>query len=448
MTKLITYGSYVLILIGIGIHLIVGIQQPLFGDEIHSIFFANSYSYQELITKPIEVIHPNTYYLVIKFLINLGLSVTGLRVIQWAVFCLSLIPVYGIFRKLKLSENLALVGLVAWTWSSYLLRFSYMIRMYGLGMLLITLSIYMAMNHKFISQLVIDFLGVNLVMGYWFFIPIKYATLFFKHKRESILALTFLALIAIPTYQNAVNARQSISTNYLYWVPIPQATDVLSMTTALLGLTSTAYFEGYAPTPTSLPVTLLLLFCLLSIAIMYLKKTKVTFITKLAIASLCFYSALFVISLVFNLQLFHIRQLFPVAIIFTLFLTYASLSLIRQRYLLTYIIIIPIIIFGMRKTITYAFGPDAIYPAHYQNKPSGQVYFTTADIELAYKYCGATSYVDLTTKCPAKDLHLLTPTTIFPDTFSATLSVASQITDPISCSPISSNFQSCTKREE
>ncbi|OGV97375.1 hypothetical protein A2W24_06630 [Microgenomates group bacterium RBG_16_45_19] len=413
--------------LGLTIHLYAAIHQPFFGDEILSVFFANSYSLAQLLAHRLEPIHPNLYYLLVKILFGLGISDLGLRLAHFGLFGLSTWLVYRFFGFWSLNHHDRLLALIFWTWSAYLLRFSYLVRMYGLAIVCLLFSLNLTFravaSHRSLPLLVsifIDVLGTSLVSGYWLFIAIKYSALFFlwlKHQLPpklikpaligAALSLSLLSLSRSLTPQSAANL-------YLYWVPIPKAGDLMGMTTVLLGLANPAYYEAITAQAPAYLISLLALILIAVAAWLIIVKTpplKANPLTSLllwfCLSALLVELSLFLTSLIFKLPYFHVRQLFPVAVCLTLGLIYLLLRLHPARPLVGRLILLCLFGLMARKTLSYVQPDFTAYPPHFQPVPQGLVYLTPSDIELAYDTCHARSYPEIDQQCPPLNLHPL-----------------------------------------
>lgn len=352
-----------LIYLGLLIHLWVGIKQPLFGDEANSILMARQNSYQTLLTRQIEKIHPNGSYLTTKLFLDLGLGVLGIRVAHWLLFCLTLWPTYLIYKQLGLSNTAARVGLIIWTFSPYILLQSYLIRMYSYGIFFLVCSLYFTLNKKIRFSILMDILGIYFVSGYWIFVLAKCLALGRQCKLR-ILAVMVVAFLVNIYF--AMNVSREIS-SYLSWLPTVRLPDLLSMSTALLGLTSTAYYEGYSQSPSSLLLTLGLFIPIMFLVILFLRfhpkvNNTENYFLRLTAIILFGYVAVGILCLVFHLPLFHIRQLFPVAIMSLLSLTFISIKNFQIHKLITLSLVVPLLLLGIKRTINYT--SHQIYPDH------------------------------------------------------------------------------------
>lgn len=407
----------------------VGLTQPLFGDEISSIFFARSNTYAQLFSERIEVIHPNTYYILVKALLDIGTSVTGLRLVQVGIFFASIFPLIGVFRLLSYSKWKVFAGVTVWLWSAYFLQYSYLIRMYGLAITGVVSSMYFAMRFirkpvlsRFLALVVIDLFGISLVTGYWIWVLVQYAAVLwcmYKSsrirwmKRVGVTAALWLIVFGATAY-NALQANAAVTVQHLYWVPIPRLSDVVSMSAVLLGLASSSYFEAYSADPPR--VITLLVFCAFGIlaAVLWKKGKETTrtalqrYFNAITVCSLCVYAVIFLVCFVLKLPYFHVRQLFPVAVVFLLAAVNAFYILFRFRRGIALGVALPLLFLGMRRTVISAFGQNPIYPQRYEQMPQGiPVFYTRSDIELIYDACAATSFTEMEEKCKDDGMFLV-----------------------------------------
>jgi len=363
MMKIIKYSSYALILLGLLIHLWVGIKQPLFGDEANSILMARESSYQTLVAHQIEKTHPNGSYLITKILWDLGLGITGIRVVHWFLFCLTLWPVYSIYKQLGLSKTSSLIGLIIWTLSPYLLLQSYLIRMYVYGILTVVYSLYFSLRKQVWASTIMDLLGVYFVSGYWIYVIAKHLAL---GKKNHLPTLATMAAAFVINFVSATTVSRAVST-YLNWMPQVRLPDILSMFTTLLGLTSPAYYEGYSQTPSSLFLTLSLTIPIIILVVIFLgSKHKlndaVKYFLRLTIVILIGYLSIWILSLFLHLPLFHVRQLFSIAVVSLLFLTYITIKNFSAHKFIVLLLTLPLLLLGAKRTTSYMLHP--IYPEH------------------------------------------------------------------------------------
>jgi hypothetical protein len=354
---------WLILIIGIGIHFWVGQTQPFFGDENTTLQMAQNNSYQYLLVHQLEKIHPNGSILLTKVLLDLGAGVIGIRLFLSILFAFTLWPVYQIFKSLQLSKTQALMGTVLWSFAPYILLGSYLIRPYAFGIFFLVYSLYFTLNKHRWRSVIIDLFGVSFVSGYWVFVLAKYMAFGKKINGKAVIAMMTALGLNIFT---VMNVEREIST-HLDWMPQARVSDLATMLTTLLGITSPAYYEGYSSTPSSLLLTSGLLVLILAIILIYdRQKHALTnsqqYIQKLTLFIAFGYISIWVLSFLSHLPVFHVRQLFPIAIMFTLTLIYTALKSIKSNKVLMLLLVLPLLFFAFRRAITYTLHP--IYPEH------------------------------------------------------------------------------------
>jgi hypothetical protein len=150
--KLIILGLF---LIGLALRLYSAIVQPLWLDEIYSLYFANSYQPLNLIFHLPDT-HPGFYYLLIKIILPLSTNTLLLRTITSIIP--SLIGIYLLYRRLPSLSLLFFVLL-----NPFLIHQSWQLRSYGFTImfscLLISLFINYPQNFNFKKFILYSFLS-------------------------------------------------------------------------------------------------------------------------------------------------------------------------------------------------------------------------------------------------------------------------------------------------
>lgn len=293
----------------------------------------------------------------------MGFGISGIRLFLALLFTLTLWPVYRIFISLQQSKTQSLLGTVLWSLAPYILLQSYLIRPYAFGIFFLVFSLYFTQSKRFWSSILVDLLGVSFVSGYWIFVLAKYLAFGKKVSGKALVIMSAALGINILTI---MNVERAIST-HLDWMPTTKVPDILSMLTTLMGLTSPAYYEGYSSSPSSLYLTSGLLVSIIAIGFLFFRqKNTLTnthkYLLKLGLFTCFGYIAIWLLSFLFHLPIFHVRQLFPIAVILTLTMICAALTAYKSNKILVLLLILPLLFFSLRRTITYTINP--IYPEH------------------------------------------------------------------------------------
>ncbi|MBU4210709.1 hypothetical protein KKB16_02160 [Patescibacteria group bacterium] len=341
----VKYFLFLGIIVGIGIHLWVAINQKIWVDEFYTVFFSRSLKVSELFDGYFEPIHPPFYYLLINFLSSFSSSTIFLRLFQFFVFLFSLLIVYKIVGLLKFNSFLKLFFLNFWSLSPYVLRFTYQLRMYGLGILFCLLSLYLLLKYLETNRelflpgvLLFNVLGFGMVFGFVFFIWIEMVSLFIfwvflgikKAKIPFFLFLcfsffSFLGLLSLLVFGKSIE-------EYVSWVEIPSFLDLGSFVSVFLGLVNyyekNYYFEvGF----------LVIFFAFAKLYSFFRKKKKLYYFNLLpdfvllsgyvAVLMLC---CLWFCCHFFDLHYFQMRQFFPIAILL-MFMVFAWLNMLFKK---------------------------------------------------------------------------------------------------------------------
>jgi|GEM_PF-4674700 len=446
-----------LIVSGILLHLKSVWQQHLFGDEIHSLFFLAENSFSELLLKPVEPIHPNGSYLLLKTVYGIFPQVEALRILMFGVFLLSCYGVWKILEKFFKGTTEKLIGLSLWVSSAYIWHFSYQLRMYGFAFLIGLFSILALLNHKKTISLVLDWLLLFFVYGGALFVFIKWATyisvLIFKNAKSTNLKAEIKASIihfiaaTLPIFfvvSKFLVKETDINASYLYWIKTPVWADWgLGLGSFLTGL-FLPYFEGYAQLG-SLWIELGIWLSFFGVALGGIlgvlawlnwrkiwqwaeaQSTELLFIYLSFLLTLLSYSIFLVYSVWFQNHIFHIRQLFSAAVSFLIILMILAGKSWIKKPMLVFISVVVFALINQAGVIKDNFGANQAYVHHYESLPGKPIIATASDIELIYKQCHTFQRSEAKTKCPNSDIYLTSgqiPETIFQNTWWQTNNVA------------------------
>jgi hypothetical protein len=426
---------FIISLIGLFVlgHLLVALTQPFMGDEILSIFFANSYSFSNLISHQLELVHPNTYYLLVKLLLNLGLSTTGLRLVSFTFFLCSLLLWYYLAKTLTYKLSDRLIFTLFWAGSPYILRFSYLVRMYGTGFIFALLSIILILkwvksskSKYFLYSTIADVLGTLFVFGYILLPLTKLITFFIFRYRVSKLrkllpqAFIFWAVCILVPVWHYYSGAEVLLQKFLWWVPATKLVDVFLALPALLGLAGFGYFEAHTPLTRSLILLGLFTVIGLSVSIVIavilknspqLKSIRFnqikTWMLRLCCIGALVYLLTFTIALLSGWRIFHIRQLYVIAIFFLWGVGLFIVILRRINKPLFAIGLIGMVSLFVRPWLNDYLPPANAYPQFYTTSTNKPVIFGLSDVELAFDQCQAYSYQDMVEKCPPQNRYFI-----------------------------------------
>jgi len=402
-------------------------QLPImFGDEIISIFVANSRSFSNLLSGSVEIIHPNLYYILLKGILLIFNSIYVARFIHYFIFLLDVIVLYKIGRSFSLKKQEIILFLLPFSTSLYFFKFTYTLRMYSIAILFLLFSIYFLLqysqkqNWKYLFfSLLADILGIFSVYGYLLWLPIKIAILIKGAAERKEAKINLWVLASMSTFISSTFiifksylANKSIFNVYLNWVKIPFFEDLGISFISLNGGGLFTYFEDADSLSPGLKLigtffSIVLLLCI-PISIWRLKKIITNTHIKLGlffgITEFIFWLVLieligfFSLTSFFGLTFFHIRQLFVVALLFSMFF---GVLLVKIRERISILIVVVLFCFSLANIGQVPYSP---YSRPFQ-KNIDWVLATPGDMELAYYYCEADSFEEIIEKCPAHKIY-------------------------------------------
>lgn len=402
-------------------------QSPvMFGDEIISIFVANSRSFSNLLSGSVEIIHPNLYYILLKGILLIFNSIYVARFIHYFIFLLDVIVLYKIGRLFSLKKQEIILFLLPFSTSLYFFKFTYILRMYSIAILFLLLSIYFLLkysqkqNWKYLFfSLLADIFGIFSVYGYLLWLPIKIAILIKGAVERKEAKINLWVLVSMSTFVSStyiilksylVNKR--IFSAHLGWVKVPFIEDLGISFISLNGGGLFTYFEDADSLSSGLKIigiiiSIILLLCI-PIFILRLKKILSDTNIKLGLSfettEFIFWLALielisfFSLTSFFGLTFFHIRQLFVVALLFSIFF---GMLLVKIRERISILIVVVLFCFSLVNIGQIPYWP---YSRPFQ-KNIDWVLATPGDMELAYHYCEADSFEEIIEKCPVHKIY-------------------------------------------
>lgn len=142
MKKGVYSWSIIIISLGIILRLVPLVHNPLWTDEFWSLYFAKSLTWKEVFfTAPVaNDIHPGFYYAIVKLLIPITNNAATLRSLTSLLPQLVVIVLLLIWGIRRLPHRLTLFVTAVFSFSPFIILFSWQIRMYSLMMLTTTIS--------------------------------------------------------------------------------------------------------------------------------------------------------------------------------------------------------------------------------------------------------------------------------------------------------------------
>jgi len=213
-------------IIGILLRLYPVIKQPLWLDEIYSLYFASNFSVFQILFH-LPDCHPGLFYLILKGLIAISLNPIFLR-LSIATFpeIIGCLIIQHRFKKPFLTTIFLL--------NPFFIHYAWQIRMYGL-VFLFTIIIFCLITQKKISpkKILITLFIANLI-SYSFIIPsfciILYLAFTYQKKWLLIIPLIFIEFIIFkgPQYKTFAETAS--------WITIPSFTNIPSTIITSLGI--------------------------------------------------------------------------------------------------------------------------------------------------------------------------------------------------------------------
>lgn len=433
-------GIIFLCLVPLFYHVQATWYQKLFNDEAHSLFYFHSYSWFQLFTTSIEPIHPNGFYLLLKFLYFLTPNVLALRTWMFVFFLGSTMLFYRLLQTLHIRGTSLWLGILLWTSSAYIWRFSYLLRMYGVGMFLVLFSLWLLLTSftdkkRIWFSLIMDVLALSVVYGAGLFVLAKWlgwVTYLFGIKKKIFhhwwlhvlplaVSITVLSLIAL---QYIFHVKE-IDARYLGWVHIPRFSDISLYIVSFFTGAFLPYYEdvigGFLPQHTIVIGNIGSVLLLCGFAGILFSSFGIKTITKkfqlyshqeqlflsisvcLGILSI----SLFCFSLFTGSHLFHIRQLFAIPIIGSLGLAWILSQLRAKAAVMGFVFIF---FLSMVNVFTIFQSSTSHRQAYYQGVPSlpeGPVIASIHDAIFLYEHCQNFHYDELDEACQKKGISVL-----------------------------------------
>lgn len=179
----------IIFLFGTGLRLYSALKQPLWLDEIYSLYFADNFSALKLIFQPPEA-HPGAYYLLLKGLLSLSTDLLFLRTIS------SVIPVL-IGCIILYRQTHSKFFIVILLLNPFFIHMSWQLRMYGLTFMFSAILISLFLNTSLVNRKKLLILSlISTLFSFSLIIPIfcLYLYLYFREKK----IINFLPFFLIP----------------------------------------------------------------------------------------------------------------------------------------------------------------------------------------------------------------------------------------------------------
>lgn len=330
-----------IVVFGIAFRLYCAQSQPLWLDEIYSLYFANSFSVSTLILHPPEL-HPGGYFLFLKSLLSFSTNLLFLRTLT------SILPVivasYLLYRQ---THNKLLLSVLLL--NPFFIHLSWQLRMYGLTFLFSIILILPFLNSPktfHYKRLLIIGL-ISSLFTYSLIIPI-FCLYLYQYSQEKklfkllpffFIPLTFFLTKGFSTYKTYVESAS--------WIPSPTLSNIPSTLLTTFSLNTDINNQSSASFFTSF------LFYLFFIPLLYFlsKKSKLflySFVLPLLITIIIsllfplFSQRFFFYHFIPKISLFIPRFLLPLSIYFYIFI-FSLLTIKKQPLLLLLLLIIWII---------------------------------------------------------------------------------------------------------
>ena len=302
-------------LLGIALRLYPAIKQPLWLDEIYSLYYASNFSPASILFR-LPDCHPGGFYLILKGLLALSTNSFFLRLVISAIP--QLLGCFLIQKRFKKSLLTTLFLL-----NPFLVHYSWQIRMYGLVFLITIATISLITLKKFSTKKFIIILFIANLISYSFIIPtlclLLYLAYTYQKKWLLVIPLIFVEFLIFkgPQYKSYAEIAS--------WISPPSFTNTPSVILTSLGFDHDLNSQNYYSIFSSL-----IFYLIFGIFTLHCSKKHLLFLFTFTIpllltifASLAFpflSQHYFFYLFVPNLSLFLPRFLIPLSLIFYLYL--------------------------------------------------------------------------------------------------------------------------------
>lgn len=393
----------------------------LYGDEIVSLFNANSFRVVDYFSFLIEIVHPNFYYLFLKAINVFFLEVIEIKAIHFMLFLFDIYILYKISKMFVSSLTQKLVFIFPFLSSLYFMRYAYMLRMYSIGIFAVCSSFYFFLRgifkkNKFalILSFFIDIVALFFVYGYILFVLLKFLFLLIDYKysfvkeKSFVVVLSLLIIIPFCLYILKVNFGNVYAYHtHLDWVRVPNLYDYGLSFLSLSGIGFFNYFELLEADIVSFDKFLGYVISFMLLVYLYKKskliisdgRKKPSFILFFFFfSSLVILLLLLIFNSIFKLHFFHVRQMFPLSVFISVFLGY-KLALYKNKRL----VLLIITFLSVNTMIGYK---NIFYPKFFFPERNNNEYVLTDeyDYKAIFYVCGAKSTLEAQDKCATNNI--------------------------------------------
>jgi hypothetical protein len=220
---------FIILSIGIGLRLYPALKQPLWLDEIYSLYFANNFLPLKLIFNLPET-HPGTYYLLLKALLNFSTNPFFLRTISSIIP--ALIGCYLLYRQTHQKFLITILLL-----NPFFIHMSWQLRMYGLTFMFAVMLINLFQTPSSVNPKKLLALSlISTLFSFSLIIPIfcLYLYLYLRQRKITnfipflLVPLEFFLIKGFSTYKDYAE--------YASWITPPSILNIPSTILTTLGL--------------------------------------------------------------------------------------------------------------------------------------------------------------------------------------------------------------------
>jgi hypothetical protein len=212
----------IIFLVGLILRIYPALKQPLWLDEIYSLYFAHSFSIKNLLVNLPET-HPGGFYILLKFFLRFTTNIFFLRI------TLSVLPeLIGCWLIYKIHPKI--IPITLFLLNPFFIHYSWQLRMYGVTFLLTVLlyRVFFIKHPKFNFQ-TISLIFISLFVSLDLIIPILCLSLYALVKSNQkrwlslflLVPLTFLLQKGLFTYKSY--------TELASWISPPTFTNIPSV---------------------------------------------------------------------------------------------------------------------------------------------------------------------------------------------------------------------------
>lgn len=214
-------------LIGIILRLYPAIHQPLWLDEIYSLYFAHNFSPLHIVFQ-IPDCHPGIFYLILKGLLLITTNTFLLR------FILAVIPqIIGCYLIQKHFKKTIITS--AFLLNPFFIHYAWQIRMYGLVFLFSTMLIISILSEKINPIKITILMLVGNLISYALIIPTICLTLYLSVKKKKWLILIPIILIEFFVFKGY---QYKLSAETASWISSPSFGNIPMVLLTMLGITT------------------------------------------------------------------------------------------------------------------------------------------------------------------------------------------------------------------